>query len=512
MNRPRFALALVAVLMIGGVSKTAVYDNIYWVGGSGEWSGDRTAPIPYSTGHWSTDPNAVSGLPAKLVLGRTDGIRVNSNVGAGTYDHDRLPCDTGNVPCTGTLSGGTQLGTDIFINTPVTVSYNPNRKVLADDPRSPPDNNDRFTDWRIQPNSAFPGTPTLNLSNGARFEHITSLGGDSDGMWTRWNGAALNIDDATFHRAGDPGNGFSGGAFMFASYHGYANSVQTVSITNGGRFENDGQVWFGQSQAYFQEPENFQGIRVVVTINDGVMDLTGGDQWELDNDGLPLRADLSFVYAHKADLDPSNDELFVINFTGPGSIIVDGDAVNSLDGDTSTGGGGIRIIDDLSDSGVPDLEEDPSGNTTFSAYGADKNTQASYQDLWNYGILRAHGLSGPAELGGANFNDYFSVSGTPGSNNYTLTSNVVAGPDVIPGDYNRDGIVDAADYIVYRKGDMLADGNGSLHIDPADELIWRENFGRNSLGASDSPVPEPGTVLLMVLGLASLSIFRKRLS
>ena len=70
------------------------------------------------------------------------------------------------------------------------------------------------------------------------------------------------------------------------SYHGYANSVQTVSITNGARFENQGQVWFGISGLTTVDEENQPGIRVVMTINDGHMDLTGGDEYALDNDNF----------------------------------------------------------------------------------------------------------------------------------------------------------------------------------------------------------------------------------
>jgi hypothetical protein len=80
---------------------------------------------------------------------------------------------------------------------------------------------------------------------------------------------------------------------------------------------------------------------------------------------------------------------------------------------------------------------------------------------------------------------------------------------VLPGDYNRNGTVDAADYILLRKGDMAADGNGSLHIDPVDFMIWEKNFGRTMAG-SGGAVPEPGTMLLTMLGLISLSAIRRR--
>ena len=53
----------------------------------------------------------------------------------------------------------------------------------------------------------------------------------------------------------------------------------------------------------------------------------------------------------------------------------------------------------------------------------------------------------------------------------------------LPGDYNGDGVVDSADYIVWRKnvGDttsLVADGNGDHIVDDADYDIWRQNLGK----------------------------------
>jgi hypothetical protein len=67
---------------------------------------------------------------------------------------------------------------------------------------------------------------------------------------------------------------------------------------------------------------------------------------------------------------------------------------------------------------------------------------------------------------------------------------------LIPGDFNNDGTVDAADYVVWRKTDGTQAGYE----------LWRANFGATAaLGATaaaDSPlaaVPEPASVTLAVL-------------
>jgi T5SS/PEP-CTERM-associated repeat protein len=67
-------------------------------------------------------------------------------------------------------------------------------------------------------------------------------------------------------------------------------------------------------------------------------------------------------------------------------------------------------------------------------------------------------------------------------------------PFSLPGDFNNDGSVDAADYVVWRK-------TGSP---PADYITWRTNFGRTAGGGSvsNTTVPEPAAGLLIVLGAA----------
>jgi hypothetical protein len=72
----------------------------------------------------------------------------------------------------------------------------------------------------------------------------------------------------------------------------------------------------------------------------------------------------------------------------------------------------------------------------------------------------------------------------------------------VAGDFNKDGIVDAADYIVWRKGDPAADSNGDTVVDETDLEFWRTNFGNGAQGASaglsGTAVPEPAALMLLV--------------
>jgi hypothetical protein len=73
----------------------------------------------------------------------------------------------------------------------------------------------------------------------------------------------------------------------------------------------------------------------------------------------------------------------------------------------------------------------------------------------------------------------------------------------LPGDYNDDGTVDAADYVVLRKG--LGTPFSQTDID-----MWRANFGESGgEGTSaNAPVPEPAASILFAIGLLSTAMRR----
>ena len=84
---------------------------------------------------------------------------------------------------------------------------------------------------------------------------------------------------------------------------------------------------------------------------------------------------------------------------------------------------------------------------------------------------------------------------------------------ILAGDYNANGVVDAADYTVWR--DNLGGPAGTLMNDPvggdigaAQYNAWRANFGAiwSPLGAIEAAtVPEPSTLLLLLGGALVLS-------
>jgi hypothetical protein len=86
------------------------------------------------------------------------------------------------------------------------------------------------------------------------------------------------------------------------------------------------------------------------------------------------------------------------------------------------------------------------------------------------------------------------------------------------GDFNADGIVDAADYVVWRDSagstgsGLAADADGDNLVSQSDYEIWKANFGDhaggNLGGLSAVAVPEPAALILSACVFASLVVRR----
>ncbi|HEY4233330.1 MAG TPA: endo-1,4-beta-xylanase [Lacipirellulaceae bacterium] len=100
-----------------------------------------------------------------------------------------------------------------------------------------------------------------------------------------------------------------------------------------------------------------------------------------------------------------------------------------------------------------------------------------------------------------------------GTTNYALNLNLG------PGDYNFDGVVNAADYTVWRDTlgsmtDLRADGDGDGMVDSGDYNFWAGKFGTvyvaGGAGAV-AAVPEPNTLALLTSGgTAALLLCRRK--
>jgi hypothetical protein len=99
-----------------------------------------------------------------------------------------------------------------------------------------------------------------------------------------------------------------------------------------------------------------------------------------------------------------------------------------------------------------------------------------------------------------------------------LNNFVRVGPSPVNGDYNNDGKVDAADYVVWRKHNgtttTLPNDTTPGIVSAADYDVWRLNFGASSGGGALAlAVPEPtslASVMLLVAWSAAARAFHRR--
>ncbi len=123
----------------------------------------------------------------------------------------------------------------------------------------------------------------------------------------------------------------------------------------------------------------------------------------------------------------------------------------------------------------------------------------------------------------------------------TILTGSIGGPNYLKGDYNKNGEVDAADYVIWRKtkgqtgsefvlgpppmplvpNHPPADGDHTFLVDDADYAVWASHFGQPgsgggpgagaTLGSSSlTHVPEPVSFVLAAASLLAAAIWRNR--
>jgi PEP-CTERM motif len=132
--------------------------------------------------------------------------------------------------------------------------------------------------------------------------------------------------------------------------------------------------------------------------------------------------------------------------------------------------------------------------------------------LYLNGVPQAPGFYGASALGASFFMGTGRLSVT------TLGASLA-----LIGDYNNNGVVDAADYTVWRDnlngaGSTLGanrdPANGSGAVTTADYDSWKAHFGQSSPGAgslgANAAVPEPASVMLVALAIGMFAAARSR--
>jgi PEP-CTERM motif len=95
--------------------------------------------------------------------------------------------------------------------------------------------------------------------------------------------------------------------------------------------------------------------------------------------------------------------------------------------------------------------------------------------------------------------------GTPSGDPFTLAITPTAAVSE-SGDFNGDHVVDAADYVVWRKG------LGTIYT-PTDYDAWRSHFGQTAGSGSgatmNSAVPEPASLVMLIIGMLAICVLRR---
>ena len=144
----------------------------------------------------------------------------------------------------------------------------------------------------------------------------------------------------------------------------------------------------------------------------------------------------------------------------------------------------------------------------FIIYGTDGTTVLATADDTSAGSAEEVSALELTEAG----TYYVSITGSTSSVQLYELMLTAEAMFVESGDFNGDGLVDLADYVIWRNSlgltgtDLAADANGDSVVDSLDYVVWKEQFGSSStVGSltSATAVPEPGSaVTLMLCGLA----------
>lgn len=210
----------------------------------------------------------------------------------------------------------------------------------------------------------------------------------------------------------------------------------------------------------------------------------------------------------------------------PGGAAPSTSDVLTLDYSSSDGSGFVIIQDNAElnfvlDSGL--------NNSSIDLLGSSLSTVIIGDAIINLTDLAAGSLTnGDYILVDGDADTTLSLTGTiglTGLDAYASSSVALVGNDIVlsisndvaplPGDFNADGTVDAADYTVYRdnlgqdSSVLNGNGSGSDFVVTFDYNIWASNYGASNSSTTSSAVPEPTSLLLIAAGLAFSGLSRR---
>jgi autotransporter-associated beta strand protein len=208
----------------------------------------------------------------------------------------------------------------------------------------------------------------------------------------------------------------------------------------------------------------------------------------------------------------------------PGTLTLSG--ANTYQGGTTISGGTLELSNASAKLGTGNVTVTGIGTSLAIDSGAtDAIGNSATLSLSNNALLNL-GAGVNERVGFLSLDTAFQPNTTYGSSQsnavvkldmyFSGTGILTVGPAIVAGDYNNDGIVDAADYVIWRKNvgqpsQTLPNDTTGVLIGDAQYNLWRTNFGSTTAVpgsgslASSSAVPEPSSIGLLMLGLAALA-------
>jgi hypothetical protein len=247
--------------------------------------------------------------------------------------------------------------------------------------------------------------------------------------------------------------------------------------------------------------------------------LLGGFSWDPEGDRYVVGADLDSTFGG----GPPRQLNIPVNLAGRSNVELTV-ALAATDADFETGDFAVGTADYLAIL----FDADGTGNFTLLSEFTG-NAAKSYEEVQIENGARVLDVNGaPIFTGNVLSNQSFkdhTVDLPAGTANSvirfetlsTFVNEIVALDDVrvavagVQGDFNGNGVVDAADYVQWRNGGPLQN-DPTDGVQPADYTVWRTNFGRTagSGGATVASVPEPTALVLMWLAAVVIPLRRKR--
>ncbi|TWT73621.1 hypothetical protein Pla123a_39590 [Posidoniimonas polymericola] len=250
------------------------------------------------------------------------------------------------------------------------------------------------------------------------------------------------------------------------------------------------------SGSAFAETVGVNSAEVAATLIDGVSSADQSVSMQFVADPSPASADILGVPVELA-FGGGGGDLYVQQFTYD-ELLLAGDADES----------DLRLL----------WYDAVAGEWALAVDGNSAGTPSFFAGSWE------EYLAGPG--GGALGAGDLGAYGVDAANNHVWAAldhaslfavGVLSAPSPLAGDYNQDGVVNAADYTVWRdnQGTSVVLPNDATPgtVTTADYDVWLANYGAGVAGASSrQAVPEPTSILsmavLLVLALGTPGLFR----